>query len=295
MKKNLLFGVLTLLSLSVNAQNQKISFEESEGFTIGNLNNQKNWFNWGYVSDNNSKVINTFASDGKNSAQVINNEIEEGNWGGIAYPVTKYRKYSISADVYLDNTDNSNYEMLALYNENNDYDLVGGLLFYYDGEVAYEDIETSLVLGTWTPKKWYNVKAEVDLKTKKVIYFLDNVKVKETNISNLNNEITEVDFSFDNYGSGFIVDNVKIVDLENLGTNENNKTEISIYPNPVNDYLNINSDKKISAISITDLTGKTLFEGTNLNKIDVNHLPKGLYLIKIKTDNSESIQKFIKK
>ena len=40
MKKNLLFGVLTLLSLSVNAQNQKISFEESEGFTIGNLNNQ---------------------------------------------------------------------------------------------------------------------------------------------------------------------------------------------------------------------------------------------------------------
>ena len=41
MKKNLLFGVLTLLSLSVNAQNQKISFEESEGFTIGNLNNQK--------------------------------------------------------------------------------------------------------------------------------------------------------------------------------------------------------------------------------------------------------------
>jgi hypothetical protein len=37
----------------------------------------------------------------------------------------------------------------------------------------------------------------------------------------LNNEITEVDFSFDNYGSGFIVDNVKIVDLENLGTNEN--------------------------------------------------------------------------
>ncbi len=46
---------------------------------------------------------------------------------------------------------------------------------------------------------------------------------------------------------GLIVDNVKIVDLENLGTNENNKTEISIYPNPVNDYLNINSDKKISA------------------------------------------------
>lgn len=294
MKKNLLFGVLTLLSLSVNAQNQKISFENSEGFSIGNLNNQKNWFNWGYVSDNNSKIINTLASDGTNSAQVINNDIEEGNWGGIAYPITKYNKYSISADVYLENTNNSDYEMLALYNENNDYDLVGGLLFYYDGKIAYEDMNSSVTLGTWTPKKWYNVKAEVDLKAKKVIYFLDNVKVKDTNISNLNNEITEVNFSFDNYGSGFIVDNINIIDLENLRLDEYSNTEISIYPNPTTDYININSSEKNNTIKITDLTGKMIFNEVNTTKINVSHLTKGIYIINIKTDNSESIQKFIK-
>ena len=294
MKKNLLFGVLTLLSLSVNAQNQKISFENSEGFSIGNLNNQKNWFNWGYVSDNNSKIINTLASDGTNSAQVINNDIEEGNWGGIAYPITKYNKYSISADVYLENANNSDYEMLALYNENNDYDLVGGLLFYYDGKIAYEDMNSSVTLGTWTPKKWYNVKAEVDLKAKKVIYFLDNVKVKDTNISNLNNEITEVNFSFDNYGSGFIVDNINIIDLENLRLDEYSNTEISIYPNPTTDYININSSEKNNTIKITDLTGKMIFNEVNTTKINVSHLTKGIYIINIKTDNSESIQKFIK-
>ncbi|TGN29409.1 T9SS type A sorting domain-containing protein [Empedobacter tilapiae] len=294
MKKNLLFGVLTLLSLSVNAQNQKISFENSEGFSIGNLNNQKNWFNWGYVSDNNSKIINTLASDGTNSAQVINNDIEEGNWGGIAYPITKYNKYSISADVYLENANNSDYEMLALYNENNDYDLVGGLLFYYDGEIAYEDMNSSVTLGTWTPKKWYNVKAEVDLKAKKVIYFLDNVKVKDTNISNLNNEITEVNFSFDNYGSGFIVDNINIIDLENLRLDEYNNTEISIFPNPTTDYININSSEKNNTIKITDLTGKVILNEVNTTKINIMHLTKGIYIINIKTDNSESIQKFIK-
>ena len=294
MKKNLLFGVLTLLSLSVNAQNQKISFENSEGFSIGNLNNQKNWFNWGYVSDNNSKIINTLASDGTNSAQVINNDIEEGNWGGIAYPITKYNKYSISADVYLENANNSDYEMLALYNENNDYDLVGGLLFYYDGEIAYEDMNSSVTLDTWTPKKWYNVKAEVDLKAKKVIYFLDNVKVKDTNISNLNNEITEVNFSFDNYGSGFIVDNINIIDLENLRLDEYNNTEISIYPNPTTDYININSSEKNNTIKITDLTGKVILNEVNTTKINVRQLTKGIYIINIKTDNSESIQKFIK-
>lgn len=295
MKKYLLFGVFTLLLLSLNAQNQKISFEESEGFNLGNLNFQQNWFNWGYVSEENSKINNNNSSEGSNSAQVINNEIEEGNWGGIAYPIANYRKYSISADFYLENINNSTYEMLGLYNENNDYDLIGGLIFYFDGEIAYEDMKNSETVGSWIPKKWYNIKAEVDLAAKKITYFLDNVKVQETIISDLNNEITEVDFSFDNYGSGFFVDNINIVDLENLGLTENNKTAISIYPNPATSYVNINSLEKIDTIIITDLTGKVITKEQNSNKINVNHLPKGVYLIKIKTDNSESIQKFIKK
>lgn len=295
MKKYLLFGVFTLLLLSLNAQNQKISFEESEGFNLGNLNFQQNWFNWGYVSEENSKINNNNSSKGSNSAQVINNEIEEGNWGGIAYPIANYRKYSISADFYLENINNSTYEMLGLYNENNDYDLIGGLIFYFDGEIAYEDMKNSETVGSWIPKKWYNIKAEVDLAAKKITYFLDNVKVQETIISDLNNEITEVDFSFDNYGSGFFVDNINIVDLENLGLTENNKTAISIYPNPATSYVNINSLEKIDTIIITDLTGKVITKEQNSNKINVNHLPKGVYLIKIKTDNSESIQKFIKK
>lgn len=295
MKKYLLFGVFSLLLLSLNAQNQKISFEESEGFNLGNLNFQQNWFNWGYVSEENSKINNNYSSEGSNSAQVINNEIEEGNWGGIAYPIANYRKYSISADFYLENINNSTYEMLGLYNENNDYDLIGGLIFYFDGEIAYEDMKNSETVGSWIPKKWYNIKAEVDLAAKKITYFLDNVKVQETIISDLNNEITEVDFSFDNYGSGFFVDNINIIDLENLGLTENNKTAIPIYPNPATSYVNINSLEKIDTIIITDLTGKVITKEQNSNKINVNHLPKGVYLIKIKTDNSESIQKFIKK
>ncbi|MEG1199996.1 MAG: hypothetical protein RSD53_11425, partial [Algoriella sp.] len=88
MKKNLLFGLLSILSINTIAQNKKISFETSEGFTLGSMNTQQNWNNWGYVSDNNSKVINSFSSDGTNAVQVLNDDIEEGNWGGITYPIT---------------------------------------------------------------------------------------------------------------------------------------------------------------------------------------------------------------
>ena len=295
MKKNLLFGLLSILSINTIAQNKKISFETSEGFTLGNMNTQQNWNNWGYVSDNNSKVINTFSSDGTNAVQVLNDDIEEGNWGGITYPITKYRKYSISADVYLEDANNSDYEMLALYNENNDFDLIGGLLFYYDGKVAYEDMDNSIPVGTWIPKKWYNVKAEVDLKAKKVIYFLDNVKVKETTISSLNNEITEVDFSFDNYGSSFIIDNVNIIDLENLGLDEYHKTETIIYPNPASHVLNINTTKKIDSVEVYDLVGKFILKADNQQSINVEHLNTGTYIIKIKTGDKIVSKKFIKK
>lgn len=134
--------------------------------------------------------------------------------------------------------------MLGFYNENNEFDLVGGLIFYFDGEIAYEHMKNSVTVGTWTPKKWNNVKAEVDLNTKKVIYYLDHVKIQETIIDDVNKDITEVDFSFDNYGSSFFVDNVTIIDLENLGLTENNKNPISIYPNPSSTYININTTEK---------------------------------------------------
>lgn len=195
----------------------------------------------------------------------------------------------------MEKTENSNYEMLGFYNENNEFDLVGGLIFYFDGEIAYEHMKNSVTVGTWTPKKWYNVKAEVDLNAKKVIYYLDHVKIQETIIDDLNKDITEVDFSFDNYGSSFFVDNVTIIDLENLGLTENNKNPISIYPNPSSTYININTTEKIKTVTVTDLTGKIILNQQDSNKIDIHHLSNGVYLININTDNSQSIQKFIKK
>jgi len=70
----------------------------------------------------------------------------------------------------------------------------------------------------------------------------------------------------------------------------NNKKNISIYPNPVNNTLNINLDKLNSdniKIQIIDLTGKVVFTSSvysnanNLISLDINGLKNGIYFCKV--------------
>lgn len=73
--------------------------------------------------------------------------------------------------------------------------------------------------------------------------------------------------------------------------------EISIYPNPVNNELNIRTTHQPESIRIYSLDGKLLTEKVNkdLNKVDVKNLPSGTYLLKVKTKQGDHHVKFIKK
>jgi hypothetical protein len=73
--------------------------------------------------------------------------------------------------------------------------------------------------------------------------------------------------------------------------------EISIYPNPVNNELNIRTTHQPENIRIYSLDGKLLTEKVNkdLNKVDVKNLPSGTYLLKVTTAQGEHQVKFIKK
>jgi len=72
---------------------------------------------------------------------------------------------------------------------------------------------------------------------------------------------------------------------------------VKIFPNPVQDYVNIESDKNFIAYEIIDENGKLIsskdFKGS---KIDISNLKTGVYFVKLKTlSNETNIVKFIKK
>ncbi len=72
---------------------------------------------------------------------------------------------------------------------------------------------------------------------------------------------------------------------------------LNIYPNPVENILYINSKSKIKSLHLTDITGKNVLKNiNNTDQLDVSQLTKGVYIIKIITeDGSETSKKFIKK
>jgi len=70
----------------------------------------------------------------------------------------------------------------------------------------------------------------------------------------------------------------------------------SVWPNPVKNTLNINSlNESNYSVKIYDLLGRLIYTKENVNtSIDVSSFTSGLYLIKIKAENGEASQKFIK-
>ncbi|MDR2980317.1 MAG: T9SS type A sorting domain-containing protein, partial [Bacteroidales bacterium] len=83
---------------------------------------------------------------------------------------------------------------------------------------------------------------------------------------------------------------VGIDTYENLG--------IQIYPNPVNDVLNIKFNNEIAnKIEIFDNTGRLIIVKTTINnpeKIDLSNLPKGIYFIHFQTNRRMISAKLIK-
>ena len=79
-----------------------------------------------------------------------------------------------------------------------------------------------------------------------------------------------------------------------LSIDTNKLEKIKIFPNPVNNTLNINS-QLFSDISIFNTLGQSISNFTvNNNRIDVSFLNPGIYLIEFKTETSCKILKFIK-
>ena len=82
-----------------------------------------------------------------------------------------------------------------------------------------------------------------------------------------------------------------------LSVNVLENSTINMFPNPVKNFLNIDDNGiNIQQVKILSFNGQELFTLSNdFNRIDVNNLKKGLYMVKIVTDKGIFIKKMLKK
>ena len=77
-------------------------------------------------------------------------------------------------------------------------------------------------------------------------------------------------------------------------------SSLSIYPNPVNDKLYIETEVEIENVAIYTITGvmvgqQTTDNGQQTLTIDLSELNSGIYFIKISTDNGEIVKRIVKR
>ncbi len=103
-----------------------------------------------------------------------------------------------------------------------------------------------------------------------------------------------------NGGTGIETVTVNIACPTSLATNnfEKNPSQIIAYPNPVNDILNIESETKIDSVAMTNFLGQEIFNiktTTSKSEIDFSNFQKGVYFLKVISENKEKVVKVIKK
>jgi len=81
---------------------------------------------------------------------------------------------------------------------------------------------------------------------------------------------------------------------ESLSNNDIFNSKLKIYPNPVNDRVFISGDLDKANIEIYNAIGQLVLKENQNSSVNVVHLKKGLYFIKIIGENKKTTLKFIK-
>lgn len=298
MKKTLFSLAIALFSVSLSAQQQKISFEASEGYNLGSVIGQKEWtVKTDNVPNSSFQVVTGKATDGNHSVEVTSTNAYTENMTYLFKKIPEYKRLSVSADVKLEKLDSSEYYMLSLYyNNNGNYSWAGGFNFLISGNFYADNDLNFQALGTWIPGKWYNLKIEIDhVGEKNIKYYLDNQLVHTSPLSSKVVRANDLNFEFDNDGSGFIVDNIIVKDMDYLEVSDVAKTEVNVFPNPASDFINIKSNEVIKSVQLYNASGALVkTENNNSSKIDISALPKGNYIISIETKSGIETKKIIK-
>lgn len=301
MTKKLLTLIGTVAMVFASAQT--ISFETSEGYTVGTLSGQQNWVVWGGVYASDSQVVSGTSTVGTNS-MYLESYGDVQDWCGIEKPITAMtsNKYSISFDYKHEGFGGSDYQ-IDFYNVvGTAYNRVSAIsVGYQAGAIRYANMTPTPAFVTSTSSMaedtWTNLKVVVDKGTSTLEYFVNNVSIGTGGLGT-NKDINNIDFTFDDYGTGFYVDNIVMTDLSNLGTKDIStkiNSEVSIFPNPATDFIEIKTKENVKSVQIFDASGKLVKKLGNETKVDVRELEKGNYVMSISTSDSVVSKKFIKK
>jgi hypothetical protein len=94
------------------------------------------------------------------------------------------------------------------------------------------------------------------------------------------------------------IDTVVVTEGATAGVNENSLANLSVYPNPTSDVVNVSVDALVSNVAIADLNGRTVktvkFDGVSNASVNVSDLASGVYMMTVSSDKGATTKKIVK-
>jgi len=84
------------------------------------------------------------------------------------------------------------------------------------------------------------------------------------------------------------------LNIGQLAVSDVKKNNISVYPNPASDVLNISNVSSKTKFEIFNIGGQLVNQGTTDGKVNVSKLTKGVYILTVESNGEKSQTKFIK-
>ncbi len=103
-----------------------------------------------------------------------------------------------------------------------------------------------------------------------------------------NNPTSQLGYGIPDFGEAY-EDMMSVQDMDS-------NSLVQIYPNPSSGMVNIQSEKQVQQIQVISLEGKIIRKYNSSTQINIQDLPKGVYVLKIQLENGKTeVQNLIKK
>lgn len=311
MKKIYFLAVAGLFFNQINAQ--VLDSDNFNSYVAGNFNGQGGWeFDGGSASEIKIVVVDAahgrslqFARTGNTDMWFYKDFFLEDKWDSRN---AENNIFVANYDFYTGNNTATDGESgIQIYTPNFDY--LAGVTFDFATKkfvgstvpVGEEDAAFFNLNNVVYPNNtWINVKVLYNSTTGKVFWQFNNSPSVNEATTYPGEDIAELDFS--TYGAKTsVVDNyeakaIKPADLAITEAGVEKLFTIGVYPNPTSDFLSVRSSIGVKSVEIFDAAGNIVNAKTEKTEnIDVRHLTKGVYVVKVNLENGKTQSKKIVK
>lgn len=304
MKK--IYPITLCLFSALSFAQQRISFENAEGFYTGSIQAQGAWISTPTGDDPPNVLNQTICADEATDGYYSLKIVKENTYGTQPVPIIgafnnvqimlPSTAFSVSFDINMSQLNGSVFGFQAMKSAEEKF--IVRVDFDHSGSVKILNSPSSSEMvtssGSWQPNMWSRFKvvgSSANLK-----YYLDDVLIYTGPAAESLN-IDQLRFVHDNAEGSAYIDNIQVNNETGMLSSKDMAIpqKIKIYPNPAADVIRIDPSNDLKGISIYDMSGNKYQVKAENGTVNIKNLPAGIYLIHILTKERNFTEKFTKK